>query len=63
MPKPKQGAYNDRSTKAGFVPKYDRKLSALGVDLGCWQFQGRSRHSHQECRIGLFGAFSFLDML
>lgn len=42
--------------QAGFVIKYDQKLTTLGGILGCWQPQARSCLGCQECRTGLFGA-------
>lgn len=45
--------------QAGFVPIYN----ALGEDLGHQQLEGRSHHSRQECRTGLCGDSSSLEIL
>lgn len=46
--------------KAGLVPKYGQKLTALGRELGGWQLQGRKLPSTKNVKLSFLGAFPFL---
>lgn len=44
--------------QAGFVAKYDQKLTTLGGILGCWQPQARSCMAAKNAELGFLAVWT-----